>query len=161
MLSDITPVPTSPGSPSEGYAIEQANWRDLNALRHLERVCFSKDGWPLWDLIGVLALPNVVRLKAVVDGEMVGFIAGDVRPGQRMAWIATIAVLPAYRGRGIGKALLRACEELLETSRIRLNVRASNKIAIRLYEETGYQKAGLWKDYYEDGEDALVMQKER
>ena len=30
-----------------------------------------------------------------------------------------------------------------------------------VYEETGYQKAGLWKDYYEDGEDALVMQKER
>jgi ribosomal-protein-alanine acetyltransferase len=161
MLPDIIPAPTNPASPTESYAIEQANWRDLNALRYVERACFPKDSWPLWDLIGVLALPNVVRLKAMVDGEMVGFVAGDVRPGQGMAWIATIAVLPEYRGRGIGKALLRACEELLETSHIRLNVRASNKAAIRLYEETGYQKAGLWKDYYEDGEDALVMQKER
>jgi len=146
---------------AESYVIEPASWRDLNALRHLEQACFPKDAWPLLDLIGVLALPNVVRLKAVSHGEMVGFIAADIRPGQGLAWIATLAVLPAFRGRGIGKALLQACEELLEVSHIRLNVRTSNRVAIRLYEETGYQKAGLWHDYYEDGEDALVMQKKR
>jgi len=146
---------------AESYVIEPASWRDLNALRHLEQACFPKDAWPLLDLSGVLALPNVVRLKAVSHGEMVGFIAGDIRPGQGLAWIATLAVLPAFRGRGIGKALLQACEELLEVSHIRLNVRTSNRVAIRLYEETGYQKAGLWHDYYEDGEDALVMQKKR
>jgi ribosomal-protein-alanine N-acetyltransferase len=159
MPSDSTQTPASPVSTAESYSIEQANWRDLNALRHLERACFPKDAWPLLDLIGALALPNVVRLKAVANGEMVGFIAGDIRHG--LAWIATIAVLPTFRGRGIGKALLQAFEELLEVSHIRLNVRASNRTAIRLYEITGYQKAGLWKDYYEDGEDALVMQKER
>ena len=161
MPSDITQTPASPVSDKENYVIEQATWRDLNALRHLEHACFPKDAWPLLDLIGVLALPNVVRLKAVSHGEMVGFIAADIRPGQGLAWIATLAVLPAFRGRGIGKALLQACEELLEVSHIRLNVRTSNRAAIRLYEETGYQKAGLWHDYYEDGEDALVMQKKR
>jgi hypothetical protein len=40
------------------------------------------------DLIGVLTMPNVVRLKAMSDHQMVGFIAGDVRksrtpPGSR------------------------------------------------------------------------------
>jgi ribosomal protein S18 acetylase RimI-like enzyme len=140
--------------------IEQANWRDLNALRHVESVCFPKDAWPLWDLIGVLTLPNVVRIKAVVENEMVGFIAGDVRPSQNLAWIATVGVVPKFRGLGIGTGLMLACEAQLSVPRVRLNVRVSNDGAIRLYQELGYQRAGLWPAYYQDGEDALVMEKE-
>ena len=141
--------------------IETATWRDLNALWHLEKVCFPQDAWPLWDLIGVLTLPNVVRLKAVQDSTMVGFIAGDLRPTQNLAWIATLGVLPEYRGQGIGKALLQKCEERLFVPRINLNVRASNQAAIQLYLNSGYQKAGIWPVYYQDGEDALLMEKAR
>jgi ribosomal-protein-alanine N-acetyltransferase len=131
----------------------------LNALRYLEQVCFPKDAWPLWDLIGVLTLPNVVRLKAVIDEQMVGFIAGDVRASERMAWIATIGVLPAHRERGIGGMLLEACEARLTVPQVRLNVRTSNEGAIRLYLNRGYRKIGLWPNYYQDGEEALVMEK--
>ena len=137
-----------------------ATWRDLNSLRQVERVCFPKDAWPIWDLIGVLTLPNVVRLKAVVDDRMVGFIAADIRPSQQMAWIATIGVLPEYRGRGIGSALLEATEQQLQVDSIRLNVRVSNHPAIRLYKSFGYQQVGRWPQYYSDGEDALIMEKE-
>jgi ribosomal protein S18 acetylase RimI-like enzyme len=42
---------------------------------------------------------------------------------------------------------------------MRLNVRASNQAAIRVYLENGYQRAGLWEGYYQDGENALIMQK--
>jgi ribosomal-protein-alanine acetyltransferase len=141
--------------------IEQASWRDLNGLRHLEKLCFPKDAWSLLDLIGVLTLPNVVRLKAVADEQLVGFIAGDVRPSERTAWIATIGVLPEYRGQGIGRTLLEACEAHLEVPRIRLNVRVSNQAAIQLYQNSGYQRASTWSAYYQDGEDALVMEKLR
>jgi ribosomal protein S18 acetylase RimI-like enzyme len=139
--------------------IETASWRDLNVLRHLEKVCFPQDAWPLWDLIGVLTLPNVVRLRAMADGQMVGFVAGDVRPSEKMAWIATIGVLPEYQGQGIGRGLLQACEERLSVPRVRLNVRPSNKVAIHLYQTTGYERVGFWPAYYQDGEDALVMEK--
>ncbi len=139
--------------------IETATWRDLNALRHLEQVCFPQDAWPLWDLIGILTLPNVVRLRAAIDGKMVGFIAGDFRPSENLAWIATVGVLPEYRRQGIGEALVLACEQRLRVSEVRLSVRVSNLEAIRLYERLGYQKAGYWPAYYQDGEDALVMQK--
>lgn len=136
-----------------------ASIRDLNALRRLERVCFEKDAWPLFDLIAVLTFPDVVRLKAVEDDRMVGFVAGDPRPSQGFSWIATIAVLPAYRQRGIGRALLLACEAQLQTPRVKLSVRASNLAAIRLYEQEGYRTTDLWNSYYNDGENAIVMEK--
>jgi ribosomal-protein-alanine N-acetyltransferase len=147
--------------PNGSINIENANWRDLNALRHLEQVCFPKDAWPLWDLLGVLTFPNVVRLKAVIAEQMVGFIAGDIRQSERMAWIATIGVLPEYRGRGIGAALLEVCEKRLTVPRIRLNVRVSNQAALRLYRKFSYYEVGLWPKYYQDGEDAFILEKQR
>jgi ribosomal protein S18 acetylase RimI-like enzyme len=140
--------------------IEPATWRDLNALRNLEKVCFPQDAWPLWDLVGVLTLPNVVRLRAVSDSQMIGFIAGDIRQAESLAWIATLGVLPENRGHGIGRALLQSCEQRLKVRRVQLNVRPSNEIAIQLYLSNGYQRAGLWPAYYQDGEDALIMAKE-
>lgn len=141
--------------------IQPANLFDLNALRHVESICFPQDAWPLLDLIAVLTFPNVVRLKGIESGQMVGFIAGDPRPGEGFSWIATLGVLPAYRGRGYGRALLEACERLLPTRRIRLSVRASNEEAIRMYTNAGYFAIDRWGHYYNDGEEALVMEKIR
>jgi ribosomal-protein-alanine N-acetyltransferase len=140
-------------------AIEPASLRDLSALRHLEQVCFPKDAWPLLDLISVLSFRGVIRLKAVNEKQMVGFIAGDVRRTEGVAWIATVAVLPEYRGRGIGAAMLQTCEAQIPVNRIRLCVRPSNEVAVRLYERFGYVKVGEWTAYYQDGETALVMGK--
>ena len=154
MVSEATSLPGSLAT------IQPATWHDLNSLRHLERLCFPKDAWPLLDLVGILTLPNVVRLKAEADGLMVGFIAGDIRASQHLAWIATIGVLPDYRGRGIGRMLLEACEARIKQPRLRLCVRLSNQTAIQLYLNSAYQRAGVWPNYYQDGEDALVMEKQ-
>ena len=149
----------SPLAPGSRFQIETASWRDLSALRHLEQVCFPKDYWPLWDLIGVLTMQNVVRLKAVVNGQMVGFIAGDLRRKEQVGWIATVGVLPEHRNQGIGKALIEGCEKAMGVPTIRLSVRVSNLEAINLYERMGYQRIGTWNAYYDGGEDALVMEK--
>jgi ribosomal-protein-alanine N-acetyltransferase len=138
-----------------------ASLRDLNALRKLEEACFAQDAWSLFDLIAVLTFPEVIRLKAVESGVMVGFVAGDPRPSQGFSWIATIGVLPEYRRKGIGSDLLRACERKIPTPRIRLSVRIENGAAIRMYEREGYQRVDVWREYYNDGGDALVMEKER
>jgi ribosomal-protein-alanine N-acetyltransferase len=139
--------------------IEPASLRDLGTLRHIERVCFPKDAWPLLDLISVLSFPSVVRLKAVKDERMVGFVAGDIRRAEGVGWIATIAVLPEYQGQGIGTALLEACEMHIPLKRLRLCVRPTNVGAIRLYERYGYTNVGEWTKYYQDGESALVMER--
>jgi predicted N-acetyltransferase YhbS len=95
--------------------IQTASLRDLASLRRLESIGFEKDAWAVLDLVAVLTWSEVVRLKAVIEGEMIGFIAGDPRPAQNMGWIATIVVDPRYQGQGIGTALLRACEERLKS----------------------------------------------
>ena len=146
----------SPASPA--YQILPAGWRDLGALRQLEKACFPEDAWPLLDLIGVLSLPNVVRLKAIMGDQMIGFVAGD-KKSSALGWIATIGVLPEYRRQGIAAALLRACETRLAVTRIRLSVRLGNASAIRLYEDFGYQRVDIWPEYYQDGTDALVFEK--
>lgn len=137
-----------------------ASFLDLGALRHLEQACFPKDAWPLLDLIAVLTFNGVVRLKAVENDEMIGFIAGDSRPREGVAWIATIGVLPEHRGRGIGRALLESCEKRLTLPRIRLSVRPSNHEAVRMYQNAGYRSVDQWRNYYDDGEDALIMEKQ-
>jgi ribosomal-protein-alanine N-acetyltransferase len=138
-----------------------ASLLDLGPLQQIERASFDADRWPLLDLMAVLTFPDVIRLKAVVDGRMVGFIAGDKRDSQGFSWIATIAVLPQFRQRGIGRALLEACEARLMTPRVRLCVRTDNVSAIRLYEQAGYQRVDMWRRYYKDRADALVMEKIR
>jgi len=139
--------------------IRGANWRDLNPVRNLEQHCFPKDFWPLWDIIGVLTMPNIVRLKAIAANEVVGFIAGEVHSSDHLAWISTVGVLPEYRGQGIGTSLMKACEERLPAEAVRLSVRLSNADAIRLYKNLGYYPVETWTRYYQDGEDALVLEK--
>lgn len=144
------------------WVISVADWRDYTQLHDLERACFrDEDSWPFWDLIGALTLPGMVRLKAVMDGRMVGFIGGERDAGSRLGWVTTLGVLPAYRRRGIAQALLHKCERELAMPAIRLSVRASNFPAIELYENAGYHVVDRWKKYYAGGEDALVLEKRR
>jgi ribosomal-protein-alanine N-acetyltransferase len=144
---------------SPAMEIQPASIRDLGALRRLENICFEKDAWPLLDLIAVLTWPDVIRLKAVENGELIGFVAGDPRPSEGASWVATIGVDPRYQRRGIGRALLHACEEKTKLPRMKLTVRLSNEPAISLYEQEGYRSVDIWKRYYNDGEDGLVMEK--
>ena len=141
------------------FDIVEASWRDLGGVRRVEAECFGSDAWPLLDILAVLTLPGVARIKATVGAEIVGFAAGEIRGGERMGWITTIGVVPAFRRRGIAAALLSKCELKLATSKVRLCVRQSNLEALFLYWKFGYHQVDVWKHYYRGGEDALVMEK--
>lgn len=142
------------------YIIEKASWRDLLALSALEKACFSRDAWPLIELMGVLTFPGVVRLRAIGNGELIGFVAGDPRRRDNTGWILTLGVLPDWRRQGIAGALLNMCEEQLHMPQMKLSVRRSNTAAIRLYEKLGYKQVDIWSKYYQGGEDGLVLAKE-
>jgi ribosomal protein S18 acetylase RimI-like enzyme len=144
---------------SRDYAIESASWHDLKALSELEKICFADDAWSLLELLGLLAFPGVVRLKAVVKGKMVGFIAGDPRRNETAGWILTLGVVPEWRRQGIAEALLGDCEQKMSLPNIKLTVRRSNAGAIHLYEKMNYRQVDIWSHYYNNGEDGLVMEK--
>lgn len=158
-LSELECTPKSSRIP---WKILTADWRDYSQLNHLEKACFKpNDVWPFWDLLGVLTLPGIIRLKAVEEGRMVGFISGEREPACRLGWVTNLAVLPYYRRRGIASTLLNEGEEALSMPKIRLSVRKSNIAAVRLYETHGYVQIDCWNEYYAGGEDALVFEKKR
>jgi ribosomal-protein-alanine N-acetyltransferase len=141
------------------FHIEEASWRDFNELRQLENECFPLDAWPIWDVLGILTLPAVIHLKAVEDGKLIGFVAGDIRKRGDIGWIATLAVTPDWRHSGIATALISSCEIQMNVKKIKLCVRRSNDAALRLYLKLGYHNTGVWEKYYIGGEDALVLEK--
>lgn len=74
--------------------------------------------------------------------------------------LVTLAVDPVLRKRGFGtlilKEILRRAPEL-RISKITLEVRETNLAAIRLYSRFGFIKAGVRPKYYEDTQDAWIM----
>lgn len=153
----FNPMSFSPSQPL--FLIETANLNDLGGMRTIEQACFPLDAWPLLELIGALTLPGLVRLKAVVDGKMVGFVGGMTKRARHEGWITTLGVLPGYRLLGIASALLDECEKAMQMPVIRLTVRRSNLGALHLYRLRGYSQVEVWEHYYEGGEDGLVLEK--
>ncbi|NEP18283.1 MAG: ribosomal protein S18-alanine N-acetyltransferase [Leptolyngbya sp. SIO4C1] len=76
------------------------------------------------------------------------------------AHITLLAIDSDYQRQRLGQLLLT---QLLVAARCRqlthatLEVRVSNQAAIQLYQKFGFQTAGQRKQYYADGEDALIL----
>ncbi|MEM6650695.1 MAG: GNAT family N-acetyltransferase, partial [Pseudomonadota bacterium] len=69
-------------------------------------------------------------------------------------------VLPAAVKKGIGTALLVHALQTLKDRRAKLlflEVSTLNKAALTLYKRQGFERIGDRKDYYAQGEDAVVM----
>jgi ribosomal-protein-alanine N-acetyltransferase len=76
------------------------------------------------------------------------------------AHVATLAVHPEWRGRGIGEYLLLVAitEGLTEGKRrVTLEVRPSNRAAQALYRKLGFERTGIRRAYYRNGEDGWIM----
>lgn len=100
------------------------------------------------------------RVRGVfVNDILVGYLIAHVVYDE--AHIVSFGIDPLWRGQGFGNVLLKDFLRiaLLENvTSITLQVRASNVIAQKLYQKTGFEVAGVRKKYYSDnGEDALTM----
>jgi len=90
---------------------------------------------------------------------------GLVSAGANEAHILNLCVRPSSQGQGLGKRMLYKLIQMAEwrdADSIFLEVRASNTVALNLYEQEGFNRLGLRKAYYpsNDGrEDALVFAK--
>jgi GNAT superfamily N-acetyltransferase len=74
---------------------------------------------------------------AVADGAIVG--TGVTTVNGSVAWLGTIWVEPAWRGRGLGKALTRATIEAAETAGCQTLVLVATAAGQPLYERFGFR----------------------
>jgi ribosomal-protein-alanine N-acetyltransferase len=138
--------------------IRQVNPTDIGGVERIENASFT-DPYPT-SLLLALALSNPSTfLVATLKGEVIGYASATIEGGDS-AHLASVAIDPAYRERGVAKQLL---ESLLSTlrrrgiSHVKLEVRESNLAAQKLYLSIGFQHHHRVKNYYEDGEGAAVM----
>lgn len=144
--------------------LRRARPGDLDAIMALERSTFAADAWPADAMRSELAGEHTYYLVAVDDArpDVVVAYAGLLAPrGAGQGDIQTIAVDPARRGAGLGRALMHA---LIDEARRRgvaelfLEVRADNPVARSLYESLAFAQIGVRRGYYQpDGVDAVVM----
>ncbi len=88
-----------------------------------------------------------------IAGEIIGYINVWISDNTE---ILNFCVDERYRGRGIGNLLYKEVEKIAFGSSS-LEVRVSNYNAIKFYEKRGFVKAFIRKNYYSDGEDAILM----
>lgn len=103
-----------------------------------------------------------LNLKWQAQGEILAFAICQQVLDE--ATLFNIAVHPKAQGKGIGKQLLSGLIEQLrcrDVLTLWLEVRASNQVAIQLYQSLGFNEVTVRKRYYPtpDGgrEDAIVM----
>lgn len=137
---------------------------DLGAIMAIEQRSFPTDAWSAESMAAELASPHGRYLVDEHDGLVVGY--GGVRAlhGSADADIQTIALLAEHRGRGCGRALLRALLSAAAERGARevfLEVRADNPTAEGLYRAEGFDEIGRRPRYYQpDDVDAIVMRLE-
>ncbi|HYK91619.1 MAG TPA: N-acetyltransferase [Acidobacteriota bacterium] len=90
-----------------------------------------------------------------------GFILLQRRGVAGSPYIASIEVVPEFRGKGVGSRLLSFAEDLFrgEAKHIFLCVSSFNPRARALYERHGYSAVGELKDYIIDGASEILMHK--
>jgi ribosomal-protein-alanine N-acetyltransferase len=76
-------------------------------------------------------------------------------------YILNVAVLPEYRRKGIGEALVRyVITGFGDLAFVTLEVRPSNTAAVALYQKLGFERVGERKNYYRNpDENALLLTK--
>ena len=97
-------------------------------------------------------------IAATIDDELAGYVLVSLRKGARALRIYSLAVDARFARRGVGRALLQACEAYARRHRraaITLEVRYDNVAAITLYESCGFRQFGESAHYYADGATAL------
>lgn len=98
-------------------------------------------------------------IVAEINGFVVGYIVG-FQMSEETGRIFSFAIHPAYQNRGAGSALLKEIINVFSktgVSEIILEVRQGNTRAKKFYERHGFSTTGIIENYYNDGENAVLM----
>lgn len=133
---------------------------DARTLAEAEVVCFSDPWPPQFFLSETLADGRFNRLLVDPGGQLVAYLF--------CAWqylnlhVLKVGTLPEHRRTGFARRLMTLAEEHAEQmggESLTLEVRQSNDAAIALYKGLDYDQVRVSPRYYQDGEDAVIMEK--
>ena len=139
--------------------VRHARPHDTERVVEIERTCFTNPNPTL--LANVCGIVDGF-LVAENDDGVVGYVlftpssASDAR-------ILSLAVAPGYRRQGVATRLMQGAFDVLRErgfDTVSLEVRVSNTSAQSLYDNLGFVPVGVEEGYYDDGEDAYLMEKE-
>lgn len=141
---------------------------DLRSVVHINMVCLPENYTDFFFIDLHQRFPETF-IVAEENGEVVGYIMCRMELGLsnfgfkglvKKGHIVSVAVLPQYRRKGIGEALVTKAIEgmrLYHAKQCFLEVRVTNTQAISLYKKLGFQVTRTIHGYYADGEDAYLM----
>ena len=147
----------------DGVTIRQAERADLLAVVRIENASFPQP-WP-YDAFETFLGEPAFLVAETAEGRIAGYVVADVTPnyGRDIGHVKEVAVHPECRGSGIGSNLITRALTILASDgaqSVKLEVRASNDGAKRLYRRFGFEPLRRVPRYYDDGEDAIVMVRE-
>ena len=146
---------------AKGYLSRPARTEDVPLVAALEAEVFP-DPWPAHLYMQEVGQP--LRFQRVVfteDGYLAAYLFACWQVDE--LHVLKVATHPLHEGRGLATSLME--EARFEAHRVGarglvLEVRPSNRRAIRLYRHLGYDIITRRPHYYANGEDALVMRLE-
>ena len=145
------------------WAIRPAHSGDINPLMALENAAFDSDRLSRRAMKYHIRSRHgsLVVAQETEAGRLLGYALVSCKLGQP-ARIFSVAVAADASGRGVGRALMEACEAEAAAGAhtvMTLEVREDNASARALYAALGYTETGRETDYYEDGAAALRLEK--
>ena len=135
---------------------------DLDAMVTIENAAFSGDRLSQRSLRRLIGSRAAITCVAEEGENILGYALVLTRRTSGIARLYSIAVAPDETGRGVAALLLHHVENAARARGLRsmrLEGRADNEPAIRLYEKTGYRSFAQYENYYHDGMSALRYQK--
>ena len=133
----------------------------VSQVSALEQLCFSHP-WSENSVAAELDNPLSLWIVALEGDAVVGYVGSQTVLGE--ADMMNLAVVPLYRRKGVGAALVSCLIQRLKAAEVyslTLEVRASNDGAKSLYHKLGFEQIGRRPNYYSGPkEDALILRKE-
>jgi ribosomal-protein-alanine N-acetyltransferase len=145
--------------------LEAATSADAAAMAAAHAVSFDEP-WRADALSTLLEGPGAFAqlIREPRTGTVVGFILARAIAGE--AEVLTLAVDPAHRRSGVGRALVEAAAVIAAAAgawTLFLEVASDNEAALALYRAAGFTEVGRRRAYYRRGKgavDALVLRRD-
>ncbi|HEY6391334.1 MAG TPA: N-acetyltransferase [Bryobacteraceae bacterium] len=131
---------------------------DLERVLAIEQASFAEDAWDQKLFLQYHRDCPDFFVIAKLGRRIAGYAITCA--GSRNAELASIAVDPRDRRRGVARTLLHYTQSHLRAKKIKtwwLMVATGNEPGIRFYEEYGFQRTRLVKRYYGAGRDGYRM----